>query len=59
MPTPLFQFPSSLTQSTLREQDIVRISKDGAQAPGNPFEQKPGALPEIWTYGHRNPQGLV
>ena len=28
MPTLLFQFPSSLTLSTLREQDIVRISKD-------------------------------
>lgn len=38
---------------------IVRISKDGAHASGNPFEGKPGALPEIWTYGHRNPQGLT
>jgi len=28
MPTLPFQFSSSLTQSTLREQDIVRISKD-------------------------------
>jgi glucose/arabinose dehydrogenase len=38
---------------------IVRITKDGAHAPGNPFAAKPGALPEIWSYGHRNPQGLT
>ena len=38
---------------------VVRITKDGAPAPGNPFEGKPGALPEIWTYGHRSPEGLA
>lgn len=38
---------------------IVRLTKDGAPAPGNPFAGKPGALPEIWSYGHRNPQGLT
>jgi len=25
----------------------------------NPFVKQAGARPEIWTYGHRNPQGLI
>ena len=38
---------------------IVHITPDGAPVPGNPFANKPGARPEIWSYGHRNPQGLA
>jgi glucose/arabinose dehydrogenase len=38
---------------------IVRLTKDGAPAPGNPFSSRPGALPEIWSYGHRNAQGAT
>ncbi len=38
---------------------IVRIHKDGAVPKDNPFVNKPGALPEIWSYGHRNPQGAT
>jgi glucose/arabinose dehydrogenase len=38
---------------------VVRVTKDGAPAPGNPFVGRPGALPEIWSYGHRNPQGAT
>ncbi len=38
---------------------VVRLTKDGAPAPGNPFIGRPGALPEIWSYGHRNPQGAT
>ena len=38
---------------------IVHITPDGAPAPDNPFANKPGAGPEIWSYGHRNPQGLA
>lgn len=38
---------------------IVRITKDGAPAPGNPFLGRKDALPEIWTSGHRNPEGLT
>lgn len=34
----------------------LRITTDGAPAPGNPFIGKTGALPEIWSYGHRNVQ---
>lgn len=38
---------------------INRIQDDGKVPADNPFVDKPGARPEIWTYGHRNPQGLV
>jgi aldose sugar dehydrogenase len=38
---------------------VVRLTKDGAGAPGNPFSGRPGALPEIWSYGHRNIQGAT
>lgn len=38
---------------------IIRITKDGKPAPGNPFIGKPGALPEIWAYGIRSPEGLA
>jgi aldose sugar dehydrogenase len=36
---------------------VVRIHKDGSVPLDNPFVGRPGALPEIWSYGHRNPQG--
>lgn len=38
---------------------IVRLTKDGAPAPGNPFLDRPGALPEVWSHGHRNVQGAT
>lgn len=38
---------------------ILRVNKDGSVPPDNPFINTPGAMPEIWSYGHRNPQGLV
>ncbi|MEO5999450.1 MAG: PQQ-dependent sugar dehydrogenase, partial [Chitinophagaceae bacterium] len=38
---------------------IIRINKAGKAVTGNPFEKTPNALPEIWTLGHRNPQGLA
>lgn len=37
---------------------IIRITTDGKPAPGNPFLNKAGAKPEIFSYGHRNPDGL-
>ncbi|HEX7888569.1 MAG TPA: PQQ-dependent sugar dehydrogenase [Ramlibacter sp.] len=38
---------------------VVRVKKDGGAADGNPFAGRAGALPEIWSYGHRNPQGAT
>ena len=38
---------------------VVRVAKDGAIPKDNPFVGKAGALPEIWSYGHRNSQGAT
>ncbi len=38
---------------------ILRITKDGQPAPGNPFIGKANNLPEIWTLGHRNIQSAA
>jgi glucose/arabinose dehydrogenase len=38
---------------------IHRINDDGAPAAGNPFAGREDALPTIWSFGHRNPQGLA
>lgn len=38
---------------------ILRLTKEGKAPQDNPFVNTKNALPEIWTYGHRNPQGLA
>jgi glucose/arabinose dehydrogenase len=38
---------------------IIRIDPDGLAPRDNPFRHRPDAQPEIWSYGHRNPQGLA
>ncbi len=38
---------------------IIRIAPDGGIPKDNPFVGRDGARPEIWSYGHRNPQGLA
>jgi glucose/arabinose dehydrogenase len=38
---------------------IHRVNDDGSIPKDNPFVKRHGAMPSIWTYGHRNPQGLV
>lgn len=38
---------------------VVRINKDGSVPPDNPFAKTAGALPEIWSLGHRNLQGAA
>lgn len=38
---------------------IVRLKPDGSPAPDNPFAGRPGALPEIWSIGHRNIQSAA
>lgn len=38
---------------------VIRINADGTVPNDNPFVKTPGALPEIWSYGHRNVQGAA
>jgi aldose sugar dehydrogenase len=38
---------------------VVRINKDGSVPKDNPFAGRAGALPEIWSIGHRNMQGAT
>ena len=38
---------------------VLRFNADGTVPADNPFVGKEGARPEIWSYGHRNPQGLA
>ena len=38
---------------------IVRINPDGSEPKDNPFVGRTDARPEIWSYGHRNPQGAA
>jgi glucose/arabinose dehydrogenase len=38
---------------------MIRLQDDGRVPPDNPFVNRAGARPEIWSYGHRNVQGLA
>ncbi len=38
---------------------IVRVARNGGVPSDNPFVGVEGAQPEIWSYGHRNPQGMA
>jgi glucose/arabinose dehydrogenase len=38
---------------------IHRVLPDGGIPPDNPFADDPGHCASVWTYGHRNPQGLA
>ncbi len=38
---------------------VLRLNRDGAAPADNPFVGRADAKPEIWSYGHRNPQGAV
>jgi glucose/arabinose dehydrogenase len=38
---------------------VVRLKPDGTVPDDNPFVGRDGARPEIWSYGHRNPQGAA
>ncbi|WP_299965930.1 PQQ-dependent sugar dehydrogenase [uncultured Roseobacter sp.] len=48
--------PSAQDRS-LHNGSIVRINRDGSVPGDNPFVGQEGVQPEIWSYGHRNPQG--
>jgi glucose/arabinose dehydrogenase len=38
---------------------VLRIYEDGKIPQDNPFVHTPNAKPEVWSYGHRNPNGLT
>ena len=38
---------------------VVRVMPDGKPHPENPLARQPGALPEVYSLGHRNPQGAA
>jgi glucose/arabinose dehydrogenase len=38
---------------------IHRVNEDGSVPKDNPFVTTPDAVPTIWSYGHRNPQGIA
>lgn len=38
---------------------VLRLNDDGTPHPDNPFANRPGKRPEIWTIGHRNIQGMT
>ena len=38
---------------------IIRLKRNGETPKDNPFVQTANVLPEIWSYGHRNPQGIA
>lgn len=38
---------------------VVRLNRDGTIPADNPFLETPDARPAIWSYGHRNPQGMA
>ncbi len=38
---------------------VMRLHRDGRVPKDNPFVGRDDALPEIWSYGHRNPQGMA
>jgi glucose/arabinose dehydrogenase len=38
---------------------LHRVNDDGSAPSDNPFVDRPGAVPTIWSYGHRNQQGLA
>lgn len=49
-----FDFPQKLDNHNGK---IHRLNDDGSIPPDNPFVNTPGAMPSIYSYGHRNPQG--
>lgn len=47
-------------QDLSREQgSLVRMNRDGSIPADNPFVDDAAARPAIWSYGHRNPQGMA
>lgn len=53
----IYREEAQLLDNTLGK--TVRIRRDGSIPQDNPFVGKDGIRPEIWTYGHRNPQAIL
>ncbi|HVS22349.1 MAG TPA: PQQ-dependent sugar dehydrogenase [Gammaproteobacteria bacterium] len=53
------QEPERAQDPMLHGGKVLRLTEDGKAPPDNPFVGKPGYLPEIYSIGHRSPQGLV
>ncbi len=51
--------PETSQDLSLHHGKIIRIRRDGSVPPDNPFVGRAGARPEIWSLGHRNPQGAA
>ena len=54
-----FHFREKAQQLDTHFGKIIRLNDDGSVPDDNPFVDTEGALPEIWSYGHRNPQGII
>ncbi|MDP6705241.1 MAG: PQQ-dependent sugar dehydrogenase [Alphaproteobacteria bacterium] len=44
---------------TINRGQVIRINSDGSIPQDNPFVGRAGYRPEVWSYGHRNPQGAA
>ncbi len=54
------RFQMDLAQDlSVHRGQVIRIEADGRVPADNPFMNRKGARPEIWSYGHRNPQGAA
>jgi glucose/arabinose dehydrogenase len=54
------RFQMELAQDiSVNRGQVIRIEADGRIPADNPFVNRNGARPEIWSYGHRNPQGAA
>ena len=51
--------PDTAQDLSLHHGKIIRVRRDGSVPPDNPFVGRAGARPEIWSFGHRNPQGAA
>lgn len=51
--------PDTAQDLSLHHGKIIRVRRDGSVPKDNPFVGRAGARPEIWSWGHRNPQGAA
>jgi glucose/arabinose dehydrogenase len=56
-PATVFEHPAQ--DRSNHQGTVLRLNEDGTVPSDNPFVGQSDMLPEIWSYGHRNPQGLA